>query len=37
MASLYDMTKQTEELYELLQNDEIDETVYLDTIEAMTA
>ena len=37
MASLYDMTKQTGELYELLQNDEIDETVYLDTIEAMTA
>lgn len=37
MASLYDMTKQTEELYELLQNDEIDEAVYLDTIEAMTA
>lgn len=37
MASLYDMTQQVKELYELLQNDEIDSEVFADTFEAMSA
>jgi hypothetical protein len=35
MATLYEMTTQANELYELLQNDEIDEQVFLDTLEAI--
>ena len=35
MATLYEMTAQANELYELLQNEEIDEQTYLDTLEAI--
>ena len=35
MATLYEMTAQASELYELLQNEEIDEQTYLDTLEAI--
>ena len=33
--TLYEMTAQANELYELLQNEEIDEQVFLDTLEAI--
>lgn len=33
--TLYEMTAQASELYELLQNEEIDEQVFLDTLEAI--
>ena len=35
MATLYEMTAQASELYELLQNDEIDEQTFADTLEAI--
>lgn len=35
MATLYEMTAQASKLYELLQNEEIDEQVFLDTLEAI--
>lgn len=35
MATLYQMTVQASELYELLQNEEIDEQVFLDTLESI--
>ena len=35
MSTLYEMTAQASELYELLQNEEIDEQVFLDTLEAI--
>lgn len=35
MATLYEMTAQAQELYELLQNEVIDEQVFLDTLEAI--
>lgn len=35
MATLYEMTAQASELYELLQNEEIDEQTFLDTLEAI--
>ena len=35
MATLYEMTAQASELYELLQNEEIDEQVFEDTLEAI--
>lgn len=35
MATLYEMTTQASELYELLQNEDIDEQVFLDTLEAI--
>lgn len=35
MATLYELTAQASELYELLQNDEIDEQVFLDTLDAI--
>ena len=37
MATLYEMTKEAESLYSLLQNDEIDEQTFADTFEAMSA
>ena len=37
MASLYEMTKEVECLYSMLQNDEIDEETFADTFEAMSA
>ena len=37
MAALYEMTAQASSLYELLQNEEIDEDVFRDTLEAMGA
>ena len=33
--TLYEMTQQAQELYELLQSEEIDEQVFLDTLEAI--
>ena len=36
MATLYEMTKEVETLYSLLQNDEIDEQTFADTFEAMS-
>lgn len=35
MATLYEMTAQASELYELLQNEIIDEQAFLDTLEAI--
>lgn len=35
MATLYEMTTQANNLYELLQAEEIDEQTFLDTLEAM--
>lgn len=35
MATLYEMTVQANQLYELLQNEEIDEQVFKDTLEAI--
>lgn len=35
MAALYEMTLQAQALYELLQNEEIDEQIFNDTLEAM--
>ena len=35
MSTLYQMTIQAQELYELLQNEEIDEQTFLDTLEAI--
>ena len=35
MSTLYQMTAQASELYELLQNEEIDEQVFLDTLDAI--
>lgn len=35
MPTLYEMTAQASELYELLQNEDIDEQVFLDTLEAI--
>lgn len=35
MATLYEMTTQAKSLYELLQNEEIDEQTFADTLEAM--
>lgn len=35
MPTLYDMTAQAQKLYELLQNDEIDEQTFTDTLEAI--
>ena len=35
MSTLYEMTAQASQLYELLQNEEIDEQVFADTLEAM--
>ena len=35
MATLYEMTTQASELYELLQNEEIDEQTFLDTLESI--
>lgn len=35
MATLYEMTAYVSTLYELLQNEEIDEQVFKDTLEAM--
>jgi hypothetical protein len=35
MATLYEMTTQASELYELLQNEEIDEQTFIDTLEAI--
>lgn len=35
MATLYELTAQANQLYELLQNEEIDEQVFLDTLEAI--
>ena len=35
MATLYELTAQANELYELLQNEEIDEQVFKDTLEAI--
>lgn len=35
MSTLYEMTVQASELYELLQNEDIDEQVFLDTLEAI--
>lgn len=35
MATLYEMTAQAKELYELLQAEEIDEQTFLDTLEAI--
>lgn len=37
MATLYEMTTQAAQLYELLQADEIDEQTFADTLEAMGA
>lgn len=37
MATLYEMTTQANSLYELLQNEEIDEQTFADTLEAMGA
>lgn len=37
MASLYELTEQAACLYELLQNNEIDEQAFNDTLEAMGA
>lgn len=37
MASLYELTEQAIELYDLLQSDDIDEQTFLDTLEAMGA
>lgn len=37
MATLYEMTAQASELYELLQNEEIDEQTFLDTLECIGA
>ena len=37
MASLYEMTQQVKELYEMLQTDEIDSETFADTFEAMSA
>ena len=37
MASLYEMTQQVKELYDLLQSDEIDSETFADTFEAMSA
>ncbi len=37
MATLYEMTSQAKELYDLLQGEEIDEQTYLDTLEAIGA
>lgn len=37
MATLYEMTAQATALYELLQAEEIDETIFNDTLEAMGA
>ena len=37
MATLYEMTKEVETLYALLQNDEIDSETFADTFEAMSA
>jgi hypothetical protein len=35
MATLYEMTKQAKQLYEMLQAEEIDEQTFADTLEAM--
>lgn len=35
MPTLYEMTTQASELYNLLQNEDIDEQVFLDTLEAI--
>ena len=35
MSTLYEMTLQASQLYELLQNEDIDEQVFLDTLEAI--
>lgn len=35
MATLFEMTQQANTLYELLQNEEIDEQIFNDTLEAM--
>lgn len=35
MSTLYQMTAQASELYELLQNEEIDEQVFKDTLDAI--
>ena len=37
MATLYEMTKEVETLYSLLQNEEIDSQTFADTFEAMSA
>ena len=37
MATLYEMTTQASELYDLLQNEEIDEQTFLDTLECIGA
>ena len=37
MGKLYEMTTQAIDLYELLQNEDIDEQTFLDTLEAMGA
>ena len=37
MATLYEMTKEVENLYALLQNEEIDSQTFADTFEAMSA
>ncbi len=37
MATLYELTVQATQLYELLQSDEIDEQTFNDTLEAMGA
>lgn len=37
MATLYEMTTAAEQLYEMLQNEDIDEQTLTDTIEAMGA
>lgn len=37
MATLYELTAQANALYEMLQNDEIDEQTFNDTLEAMEA
>lgn len=37
MASLYEFTAAANELYELLQSEEIDDQTFLDTLEAMGA
>ena len=36
MATLYEMTKEVENLYALLQNEEIDSQTFADTFEAMS-
>lgn len=35
MATLYELSKQANELYEMLQNEEIDEQTFNDTLEAL--